>query len=58
MKEAPNRYQWLIDLTRKTSAEYQAVRQELIETLRDCGVSEKEIFKQLDSSEYGRKTKR
>ena len=33
-------------------------RNGLIEALRDCGFSEKEIFAELDSSEYGRKADR
>ena len=37
---------------------YDDLRAELIQALRDCGFSEKEIFEDLDSSEYGRATDR
>jgi hypothetical protein len=40
------------------SPTYESVRAELIEALRDCGLTEEEIFKDLDSSPYGRKTDR
>ena len=43
---------------RRTTAAFEALREEMIEALRDCGFSEDEIFKDLDSSPYGRKDER
>ena len=40
------------------SATYESVRAELIQALRDCGLSDEEIFEGLDSGPYGRKVER
>lgn len=40
------------------SPTFESIRAELIEALRDCGFSEEEIFRDLDSTDYGRKTER
>lgn len=52
----------MIEQDREERAEqaptYESLRAELIQSLRDCGLTDEEIFRDLDSSEYGRKTER
>ena len=37
---------------------FEELREEIIDTLRLCGFSDEEIFRDLDSTPYGRQTER